>query len=80
MCPTNMENTLCQTWPLLVKTRHYTLHRIPIPMYCDNSYQAELYVAQVVLQSRAHARWYLRDDRWSLTDSKSHIIALWSRK
>ena len=40
---------------LYAATEHYTLHRIPIPIYCDNSYQAELYVAWVVLRSRAQA-------------------------
>ena len=61
---------------LAVVTGHYTLHRIPNPVCCDNSYQADLYVALVVLRSRAQARWYLRDARWSLTESKSYIPAL----
>ena len=57
----------------------YTLHRIPIPIVCDNSYQAELYVAWVVLRARASAHWFVRDDRWSLNDSNSYITALGSR-
>ena len=61
-----------------VDTSHYTLHRIPIPIFCDNSYQAELYVAWVVLRSQARARWYIRDDMWSLTDSNSYVMALGS--
>ena len=40
-----------------VHTGHYTLHRIPIPIFCDNSYQAELYVAWVVLRACACAHW-----------------------
>ena len=62
-----------------VATGHYTLHRVPIPIYCDNLYQGGLYVAWVVLRSQAHVRWYRDDDRWSLTDSKSYINALESR-
>ena len=62
-----------------VHTDHFELHRIPIPIFCDNSYQAELYVAWVVLRARASARWFVRDDRWSLTDSNSYITALGSR-
>ena len=60
-------------------TNHYMLHRILIPIFCDNSYQAELYVAWVVLRARASAHWFMRDDRWSLTDSNSYITALGSR-
>ena len=62
-----------------VGTGHYTLYHIPIPIFCENSYQAELYVAWVVLRSRARARWYIRDERWSLMDSKSYVTALGSR-
>ena len=62
-----------------VHTGHCTLHRIPIPILCDNSYQVELYVAWVVLRARACACWYMRDERWSLTDSDSYITALGSR-
>ena len=62
-----------------VHTGHYTLHRIPIPIFCDNLYQAELYVAWIVLRARACARWYTRDERWSLTDSNSYVTALGSR-
>ena len=62
-----------------VHTDHFELHRIPIPIFCDNSYQAELYVAWVVLRARASARWFVRDERWSLTDSNSYITALGSR-
>ena len=60
-------------------TGHYTLHRIPIPIFCDNLYQAELYVTWVVLRAPACARWYTRYERWSLTDSNSYITALGSR-
>ena len=41
-----------------VDTGHYTLHRIPIAIFCDNSYEAELYVAWVVLRAPACARSY----------------------
>ena len=62
-----------------VHTGHYTLHRIPIPILCNNSYEAELYVAWVVLRARACARLNRRDERWSRTDSQSYITALGSR-
>ena len=62
-----------------VSTGHYTVHHIPVPIFCDNSYMAELYVAWVVLRSRARARWCCRDERWSLTDSSSYVRALASR-
>ena len=64
---------------LNVHTGHYMLHHIPIPIFCDNSYQAELYVAWVVVRARACACWFMRDERWSLTDSNSYITALGSR-
>ena len=64
---------------LNVHTDHYTLHRIPIPIFCHNSYQAQLYVAWVVLRARASAHWFVRDDRWSLIDSNSYITAAGSR-
>ena len=62
-----------------VHAGHYALHRIPIPIFCDNSYQAELCVAWVVLRVRACACWFTRDERWSLTDSNSSVAALVSR-
>ena len=61
-----------------VHTDHDELHPIPIPIFCDNSYQAELYVAWVVLRARASARWFVRDEPWSLTDSNSYITAIGS--
>ena len=62
-----------------VHTGHYTLHRIPIPIFCDNSYQAQLYVAWVVPRAHACACWFMRDERWSLNDSNSYVTALGSR-
>ena len=58
---------------------HDTLHHIPMCILCDNSYQAEWYVASVVLRARACARWFTRDERWSLTNSNSYITTLGSR-
>ena len=59
-----------------IKCAHRSLR---ITIFCDNSYQAELYVAWVVLRARACACWFTRAERWSLTDSNSYITALGSR-
>ena len=64
---------------LNMHTNHYTWHRIVIPIFCDNSYEAELYVAWVVLRAGASAHWFVRDDGWSLTESSSYITTLESR-
>ena len=59
-------------------TGDYTLPRIPIPIFYDNAYQAELYVAGAVLRARVGASLYTCDERWSLTDSSFYITALGS--
>ena len=58
---------------------HYTLHRIPIPIFCHHRHRAELYVRRVVLRAQAFACWFTRDESRSLSDSNSYSTALGSR-
>ena len=57
------------------KGQHHLLP-IPSPIFHDNSYQANLYLAWVLLSSCASARWYLFDERWTLTNLQWYICAL----
>ena len=54
----------------------YVFYRNPIPILCDNSYQAKMYVPWLVMKSHARARWYCRNQRCTLTDFQLYISAL----
>ena len=50
-------------------------YAIPILVHVDGSYQAELYVAWIVLRARGAHRvvWGVRGTQWSLHDSKTYL-------
>ena len=57
----------------------YKLYPVHIPIFCNNSYQAEVYVAWVVLQSCVPSVSAWRAATWTFSDSQSNISALESR-
>ena len=57
-------------------TGDYQLHEVDVPVFVDNSYQAEVYVAWAVLCGSGSVLWGQRSRGWTFTDSKSYIQAL----
>ena len=55
------------------------MRAVHIPVFCGNSYQAEVYVAWVVLQSRVPSASVWRGATWTFSDSQSYISALESK-
>ena len=64
---------------LNLDTGAYTVYPIRIPIFCNNSYQAELYVAWAVLRARRPTVALYKHNTWTFSDSKSYITALESR-
>ena len=64
---------------LNVVTGVYKLYPVHIPFFCNNSYQAEVYVVWVVLQSRVPSASAWRGALWTFSDSQSYISAVDSR-
>ena len=53
-------------------TTVYHLNPVHVPIFCNNSYQAEVYVAWVVLPSRVPSASAWREDTWTFSHSQSY--------
>ena len=54
-------------------TGDYHLHEVDVPIFVDNSYQAEVYTAWAVLSGSGSVLWGQRSRGSTFTDSKSYI-------
>ena len=52
----------------------FKLYPIHIPIFCNNFYQADVYLAWVVLQSRVPNASVWRGATWTVSDSQSYIV------
>ena len=57
-------------------TGDYRLHKVNVPVFVDNSYQAEVYTAWAVLCGSGSVLWGRRSRGWTFSDSKSYMQAL----
>ena len=58
---------------LNLATGVFKLYPIHIPLFCNNCYQAEVYLAWVVLQSRVPSALARLGATWTFSDSQSYI-------